>query len=548
MVVPNPIENPSGIGANPLQVLMFSMTHVSGTFSTGPLPFTPKFAIYTGVIRKTTVGIIQSAHSVGVIIGTGGSARGSSVTLRGSVGSDISGSDVSGDDDAAAGYTNAPGTDSSFNPSFGTSDLDVTAFGAAGIDLTWSAAVDEHSGKLLVVGGSAAGGGGGNLFYRNTAIVDPDNGNDATGAFGDLTLPFQTIQAALDAIPTPAIGDGAASRNVWTIIVAPNDYDENLSVDVTRKRIILTSWGPWGLGTFNGADWAPSGVRRNITLSTTDATINDGIRNGFSIQPMFPAGEGLTTHQAYLTRPRISGKIDVSAVTGPSLELTLSCEVFGTDGASTGDSLVGGAAIVQSYLYHSRMRGKVTGSNWNFQVSERTRFGGLVDVNGYSTIISSKFDLGMTVATATLGGVQPDGFVNTDFLGTFTGPALSFRLDAFTDRAHLASGGLLAGGATKVFLDRPARSIRSTAASGALLLTDDIVKVDASGGVRVMTLPDPNLYRGHTITVKKSDTSVNTVTVSPFAAETIDGAASVVIATPQEAVDFYSDGTNWTVT
>ncbi|MGH8898205.1 MAG: hypothetical protein ACRDZ4_14590 [Egibacteraceae bacterium] len=384
--------------------------------------------------------------------------------------------------------------------------------------------------------------------YRNTAIVDPDDGNDATGTFGDLGKPFKTIQAAISAVPTPAIGDSAASRNVWTILVSPADYDEDLAVDITRKRIILASWGPWGLGTFGSADWAPSGTRRNITLTTTDATINDGIRNGFSIQPMFPAGEGLTTHQSYLTRPRISGKIDVSGVTGPSLELTLSCEVFGTDGTSAGDSLVGGTAIVQSYIYHSRMRGKVTGANWNFQVAERTRFGGLVDVNGYSTIISSKFDLGMTVATATLGGVQPDGFVDSDFLGTFTGPALSFRLDAFTDRAHLASGGLLAGGATKVFLDRPARAIRSTAASGALLLTDDIVKVDASGGARVMTLPNPSLYRGHTITVKKSDTSVNSVTVSPFAAETIDGAASVVIASPQEAVNFHSDGTNWTVT
>lgn len=305
--------------------------------------------------------------------------------------------------------------------------------------------------------GAAGGGGGGGtptpVFSRNTALVDPVNGDDGTGLFGDISKPFKTIQAAINAVPTPAIGDNAASRNVWTVIVSPADYDEDLNIDITRKRIILASWGPWGLGVFGGVDWSPSGTRRNITLTTTDGTVNDGIRNGFSIQPLFPAGEGLTTHQSYFTRPRISGKIDCSGVSGPSFELTLSCEVFGTTGGSGGDSLVGGLCIVQSYIYHSRMRGKLTGANWNFQVTERSRFGGLVTVSGYSTIIASRFDAGMTVSSATPGGVQPDGFYGTDFVGTFTGPAGSLRLDGSTNYWFKTRGAVLAGGATKVILD-----------------------------------------------------------------------------------------------
>jgi len=301
--------------------------------------------------------------------------------------------------------------------------------------------------------GGGGGGGGGTVFAKNTAIVDPVNGNDATGAFGDLSKPFKTIQAAINAVPTPAIGDNAASRNVWTVIITPADYDENLAVDITRKRIILASWGPWGLGVFNTLDWAPSGVRRNITLTTTDGVINDGIRNGFSIQPMLVAGEGLTTHQAYFTRPRISGKIDCSGVAGPSFELTLSCEIFGTTGGSGGDSIVGGASIVQSYIYHSRLRGKLTGANWNFQVNERTRFGGLVTVSGYSTIISCRFDIGMTTTSAANAGILPGGFYDTDFAGTFTGPAGSLRLDGPTNYWFKTNGAVLAGGATKVIQD-----------------------------------------------------------------------------------------------
>lgn len=325
--------------------------------------------------------------------------------------------------------------------------------GGGGRGATGPAGPAGSVGPAGPVGPQGPAGIGGTVFMQQTAIVDPPNGNDATGEFGDLGKPFQTIQAAVNAVPTPAIGDSAGSRTVWVVLVSPGTYDEDLSIDITRKRIILASVGPWNLGTFNSADWAPSGTRRNITLFTTDAIVNDGIRNGFSIQPMLPAGEGLTTHQAYLTRPRISGMIDVSAVQGPSLELTLSVEVFGTTGGSGGNSIIGGAAIIQSYFYHCRFRGMLSGTNWNFQVNERTRFGGLVNILGYSTILSCRFDAGMTVASAANQGITPGGFYLTDFAGTFTGPAGSLRLDGQTNYWFKTNGAVLAGGATKVIQD-----------------------------------------------------------------------------------------------
>lgn len=294
---------------------------------------------------------------------------------------------------------------------------------------------------------------GGGPFLQRTVLVNAVDGDDATGAIGTLKA-FRTIQAALNAIPTPSPVDPIANRQVFAVLISPGDYDEDLLVDITRKRIILASAGPWGLGTFGGIDWAPSGTRRNIMVITTDGVTLDGIRNGLSIQPMLPAGEGLTTHQAYLTRPRISGKVDLSGVVGgASIELTLSCEIFGTNGGASGDSIVGGGTIIQSYLYHSRFRGKLTGPNWNFQVAERSRFGGLVNVNGYSTILSCRFDAGMTTATAGNAGITPGGFTLTDFAGTFSGPAGSLRLDGVTNYWFKTNGALLAGGATKVIQD-----------------------------------------------------------------------------------------------
>lgn len=275
------------------------------------------------------------------------------------------------------------------------------------------------------------------------------------GSDGSIDKPYTTIQAAIDVIPTPPLGVALpTSRTVYSVIIAPGDYDEDLTIDLTRKRIILTSWGPWNLGTFDANNWAPTLPRRNITITNDGTGINDGIREGFSIQPMLPYGEGLTTNQSYMTRPRISGVLDVSGRTGGSLELTLSCEIFGTTGTTAGDSLISGTSIVQSYIYDSRLRGKIaTNTNFNFQMAENSRFQGLVSVGVYSTITLCKFDNGMTVGSASKGGIQPDGFYNTDLRGTFTGPVGSLRLDAGTDYWFVDAGGVLAGGATKVYLN-----------------------------------------------------------------------------------------------
>jgi hypothetical protein len=384
---------------------------------------------------------------------------------------------------------------------------------------------------------------GGIVFSQRTTIVDPVNGNDALGQFGRLDRPFKTIQAALNAVP--AAVDAATAKQVFVIYISPADYDEDLAIDLGGKRIVLASLGPWGLGKFDAVDWGPTLPRRNIIITGSGAATN-GIRPGFAIMGP-PFGEGLTTHEAYLARPRISGKIDLSAMVGGSIELLLACEVFGTNGGPTGDSVLTGAAIIQSYIYHSRFRGKLTGANWNLQVSERTRFGGLVDVSGYSTILSCRFDNGMTVASAANAGILPDGFADSDFAGTFTGPAGSLRLDAFTDRTFIASGATLAGGATKVFIDRPGRGVRSVAASVALLVTDEVVFGTAGAAGITLTLPNPALYVGHTITVKKIDSAAGAVTLAPFAAETIDSAASFPLPAQFDAVSLYTNGVDWFV-
>lgn len=77
--------------------------------------------------------------------------------------------------------------------------------------------------------------------------------------------------------------------------------------------------------------------------------------------------------------------------------------------------------------------------------------------------------------------------------------------------------------------------------------TPRIILVDASTGAVEITLPDPSLQGATRITVTKTDSSANEVTVSPSAAETITGETSKTIAFQWSSMTLVSDGTNWVI-
>lgn len=87
--------------------------------------------------------------------------------------------------------------------------------------------------------------------------------------------------------------------------------------------------------------------------------------------------------------------------------------------------------------------------------------------------------------------------------------------------------------------------IRAVSASDTALDADEVITVSASGGVRTITLPPAAGIQGKVYTVKKTDSSTNTVTIDGNAAETIDGAATFVLNSENESVIIISDGSNW---
>lgn len=89
---------------------------------------------------------------------------------------------------------------------------------------------------------------------------------------------------------------------------------------------------------------------------------------------------------------------------------------------------------------------------------------------------------------------------------------------------------------------------RTVTTSSYLVAGDDhTLFVDATSGVIQVTLPDSSLFPGRTLTVKKVDTSVNAVTITPVGADLIDGAANASLVMPNEFMNLVSTSAGWAV-
>jgi hypothetical protein len=69
--------------------------------------------------------------------------------------------------------------------------------------------------------------------------------------------------------------------------------------------------------------------------------------------------------------------------------------------------------------------------------------------------------------------------------------------------------------------------------------------IDASGGAKVINLPTAASGVHVIYTFTKSDSSGNTVTITPSGAEKISGQSTFVLTTQNQALSIMSNGTDW---
>jgi hypothetical protein len=263
---------------------------------------------------------------------------------------------------------------------------------------------------------------------------------------------FTTLQTAFNSIP--AATNATEARQVYTVYVPSGVYDEDVTVAANNRRIIMVCQGAVSLGTLTGSSWGTGGTARNFTIANNGTATIDGVRSSFAITSTASTSDGLSTHQANISKFKISGNLVLSSAIGISSEFYLEVEVFGNLDAS------GYAGNCNIYTKNSHYRGTVGSSTARLQYAHRTQFDGLITVNNYTLIDDCVIAAGMATTSATID-LNPSGIVNTHFTGTFTGPASSLRLDGVTNGFFVANGASLAGGATKVYMDAVASATES---------------------------------------------------------------------------------------
>lgn len=88
-------------------------------------------------------------------------------------------------------------------------------------------------------------------------------------------------------------------------------------------------------------------------------------------------------------------------------------------------------------------------------------------------------------------------------------------------------------------------TVVSVSGTYAILTTDTVIFCNASSAGFTATLPTAVGVTGKVYTIKKTDTSLNAVTVATTSSQTIDLALTSVIATPGESITVVSDNANW---
>jgi len=87
--------------------------------------------------------------------------------------------------------------------------------------------------------------------------------------------------------------------------------------------------------------------------------------------------------------------------------------------------------------------------------------------------------------------------------------------------------------------------VSSKTANYTVTVNDAFIPVDATSGAVTITLKPAAQAKGKRLTVKKTDSSSNTVTVDANGSETIDDALTQIISYQYDSICLMSDGSEW---
>lgn len=272
--------------------------------------------------------------------------------------------------------------------------------------------------------------------------VDKAGTNSST--CGTAVIPCLGIQQSLT-----NIGDAVTAADVKkpiVVFIGGGTYDEDLTMP-NGRIITLVALGTVVLGNGAGSNWASTNSRSVTQTFNTAALQGSDIKPALSFVSITDA-DMTSTFIAESGGFYISGNLNI---TGDGVTNTLN-----TYNLKLAGNLVHTDASLTNWQSRKTLiAGTVTTTgNLVLERAYDSRFNSLVSVNAYNMVHNCNFAAGMTVQSIQQN-LLPNGMFNTNFSGTFTGPASSLRLDAASNYYFVKNSAALGGSATKELISSP---------------------------------------------------------------------------------------------
>lgn len=388
---------------------------------------------------------------------------------------------------------------------------------------------------------AGAFGGTANFNWNGTALNVTD-GAGTTDTLSPGTLQFTTAGTGTVSVKTGGGADGPLNLDIL-------DFQINGSSGLAGQ--VLTSAGPGASPTWAAvpaaSGWVDGGT--TVYLSTSTDVVSIGNNAGVTNRKLSVYNTGTDLGLSVVTLASTNNVLE----TGVTGEANQRWTVDGTGALRWG---AGAANPIDTRLYRSgsnvlTLDNNAAGSA--FFVPGTDGVGNLGAANiRWSTANALTFQVhpsaGAANASATLsnaalrlgagGAVALDTRIARSGVATLTvdnnagGSAVLSVLGTTTTQQRIH------GATTKAVADSPYTT----------LATDEIVFWNCVGGNCTQNIPTPVGALGRTLIVKRTDTSVNTLTLTPAAGQ-IEGGASFVVAGggTRASITIVSDGSNWWV-
>lgn len=205
---------------------------------------------------------------------------------------------------------------------------------------------------------------------------------------------------------------------------------------------------------------------------------------------------------------------------------------------------------------------QIGGATGNLTVSNDT--GGIHNIKlGPNVVVTSGSQTlsGKTLSSPTLSGTASslsDGGTNIGTPSVRFGSIYGTTINGTTVRANtlsastgsaitVSSASTFSAGAKVNGFSTTQRSITVADSPYTASSTDDTIYVDDSGGSVTVNLPSAVGLDGKIFTIKKTSSSLNTVTIAGTSGQTIDGASSITLNNAQEKITVQSNNANWSI-